>query len=88
MTANSGIEAMTLIRAGKLKGTLVIFAQHLTDKNGNLQGWLIGNPTPGGIVLKRLGGFDVTDAAVLTDGGIVVVERSLRYSEGIRCSAR
>ncbi len=88
MTLNSGIEAMTMIRAGKLKGTLVIFAEHLTDKNGNLQGWLIGGPTPGGIVLKRLAGFDITDAAALPDGGIVVLERRFRFSEGIKMRIR
>jgi hypothetical protein len=88
MTANSGIEAMTMIRTGKLKGTLVIFAEHLTDKNGNLRGWLIGGPTPGGIVLRRIAGFDITDAAALPDGGIVVLERRFRYSEGVKMRIR
>ena len=46
-----------LIRAGKLKGTLLAFAERLADKNGNLRGWLIGGPTPGGILLKRIGRF-------------------------------
>ena len=27
---------------GPLKGTLIAFAESLTDTNGNLQGWLIG----------------------------------------------
>jgi len=27
---------------GPLKGTLIAFAESLTDANGNLQGWLIG----------------------------------------------
>ena len=88
MTANSGIEAMTMIRTGKLKGTLVAFAEHLTDKSGNLRGWLIGGPTPGEIVLKRLAGFDITDAAALPDGGIAVLERRFRYSEGIKMRVR
>jgi hypothetical protein len=88
MTANSGIEAMTLIRTGKLKNALVIFAEHLTDKNGNLRGWMVGGPSPGAIVLKRLGGFDITDAAALPDGGIVVLERRFRFSEGIQMRIR
>jgi len=88
MSANRGIEAMTLIRTGKLKGTLVAFSERLTDRNGNLQGWLIGGPTPGGIVLKRLDGFDVTDAATLPNGGIVVLERRFRYSEGVQMRIR
>jgi hypothetical protein len=88
MSANRGIEAMAVIRAGKLKGTLVAFSERLTDKNGNLQGWLIGGPTPGGIALKRLGGFDITDAAALPDGSMVVLERRFRYSEGVQMRIR
>jgi hypothetical protein len=88
MTANSGLEAITMIPTGALKGTLVIFAEHLTDKNGNLRGWLIGGPAPGEIVLKRLAGFDITDAAALPDGGIVVLERKFNYSEGIQMRIR
>jgi hypothetical protein len=88
MSANRGIEAMTMIRTGKLKGTLVAFPERVTDKNGNLQGWLIGGPAHGGIALKRLGGFDITDAATLPDGGIVVLERRFRYSEGVQMRIR
>ena len=44
MDANRGIEAITVIRSGRLKGTLVAFSERLTDKNGNLTGWLIGGP--------------------------------------------
>jgi hypothetical protein len=88
MSANRGIEAMAFIRAGKLKGTLVAFAEGLADKSGNLRGWLVGGPSPGGIVVKRLGGFDITDAAPLPDGGIVVLERRFRFSEGIQMRIR
>jgi hypothetical protein len=88
MSANRGIEALTIIRSGKLKGTLVAFPEGLADKNGNLRGWLIGGPTPGPILFKRLGGFDLTDAAALPDGGIVVLERRFRFSEGIKMRIR
>lgn len=88
MSFNSGIEALTILRAGPLKGTLVAFAEDLTDANGNLQGWLIGGPSPGPITLKRIGGFDVTDATALPDGGILVLERRFRYSEGIKMRVR
>jgi hypothetical protein len=88
MSSNRGIEAMAFIRAGKLKGTLVAFAEGLADKRGNLRGWLIGGPQPKGIVLRRLGGYDITDAAALPDGGIVVLERRFRFSEGIKMRIR
>ena len=85
---NSGLEAVVMLRSGPLKGTVVAFSENLTDNTGNLQGWLIGGPTPGPFTLTRLGGFDVTDAAPLPDGGIVVLERRFRYSEGIKMRIR
>jgi hypothetical protein len=88
MSANRGIEAMALIKTGKLTGTLVAFAEDLTDKNGNLQGWLIGGPTPGNVALKRIGGFDITDTAPLPDGSLVILERRFRFSEGIKMRIR
>jgi hypothetical protein len=88
MGANLGIEAVTVIRDGRLKGTLVAFAERLTDRNGNLRGWLIGGPTPGPITLRRLGGYDITDVAGLPGGGIVVLERRFRFSEGVKLRIR
>ena len=88
MRSNQGIEALAPIRSGRLKGTLVAFSERLTGKDGNLQGWLIGGPTPGPILLKRLAGFDITDAASLPDGGIVILERRFRYSEGVQMRIR
>jgi hypothetical protein len=88
MSANRGIEAMAMLRAGKLKGTLVAFSERLPNKNGNLTGWLIGGPTPGKIALKPIGGFDITDAAALPDGGLVILERRFRYSEGVQMRIR
>jgi hypothetical protein len=88
LSGNRGIEAIAVIRAGSLKGTLVAFAEGSTSGAGNLQGWLVGGPTPGTITLKRIGGFDVTDAASLPDGGIVVLERRFRFSEGVQMRIR
>jgi hypothetical protein len=85
---NRGIEAMTVIKAGPLKGTLVAFAEGTASGAGNLQGWLIGGPAPGSITLKRIGGFDVTDATSLPDGGIIVLERRFRFSEGVKMRIR
>jgi hypothetical protein len=88
MTRNSGLEAIAFIRNGPLEGTLIAFAEHLTDSKGNLQGWLIGGSSPGPLALKRIAGFDITDAAALPDGGIVLLERKFNYSEGIKMRVR
>ena len=88
MDANQGLEAIALIRGGRLKGTVVAFSERLKDANGNLRGWLIGGPAAGTITLRRLGGFDITDAAGLPDGGLVLLERRFRYSEGVKMRIR
>jgi len=88
MSRNSGLEAIVLMHGGRLKGTLVAFAESLTDKNGNLQGWLLGGSKPGSIAVKRIGGFDITDAAELPDGGLILLERRFRYSEGVKMRLR
>jgi hypothetical protein len=88
MTRNSGLEAIAVMQVGPLKGTLIAFAENLTDKSGNLQGWMIGGPRPGPVAVKRIEGFDITDAAALPDGGLVILERRFRYSEGIKMRIR
>jgi hypothetical protein len=88
MDANRGIEALTPIRTGKLKGATLLFSERLPDKAGNLRGWLIGGPTPGPLTLKNIDGFDITDAAALPDGGVVLLERRFRYSEGVKMRVR
>ncbi len=88
MDLNRGVEAITLIRAGRRKGTLVAFSERLPDKSGNLRGWLVGGPTPGPIAVKTTGGFDITDIAALPDGGLVLLERRFRMSEGLKTRIR
>jgi hypothetical protein len=88
MRSNQGFEALAEISAGRLKGTLVAFSERLSDRNGNLKGWLIGGPSPGPITLKRIEAYDITDAAPLPDGGIVILERRFRMSEGVKMRIR
>lgn len=88
MEANLSLEAVALIRTGPLKGTVVAFAERLQDAKGNLKGWMIGGPSPGAITVRRLKGFDITDAAALPDGGLVLLERRFRYSEGVKMRIR
>ena len=71
-----------------MKGTVVAFSERLKDRNGNLIGWLIGGRAPGTIVVRRLGGFDITGAAGLPDGGLLLLERRFRYSEGVKMRIR
>jgi hypothetical protein len=85
---NKGIEGLTVLRAGPLKGALVAFTEEYLDKQGNHIGWIVGGPRPGQITLKRLKGFSVTGLASLPNGELVVLERRFRYSEGVKMRLR
>ena len=82
------MESLALIRAGKLKGAIAALPERLTDKSGNLRAWLLGGPSPGAFTIKNIGGFDITDVAGLPDGGLILLERRFRYSEGVQMRIR
>lgn len=85
---SDGIETVGLLKSGPMKGQLVVFAENKLDRDGGHMGWIMGNGAPKPMSLKRIGGFDVTDVAGLPDGGIVVLERRFRYSEGVQMRIR
>ncbi|MDA7947918.1 MAG: esterase-like activity of phytase family protein [Hyphomicrobiaceae bacterium] len=85
---NKGIEAMTVVRAGPSKGAIAAFTEEHLDANGDHIGWLLGGRKPGRILLKRLGGFAITDIASLKNGDLVVLERRFRMLEGVKMRLR
>jgi len=89
MSANGGIEAIAMLRGGPNKGALVAFSERLRDDDGNHIGWIWeGEDRPRKFYLTNDGDFDVTDAAALPDGGLLVLERRFRFSEGVRMRLR
>jgi hypothetical protein len=85
---NKGIEGITILRAGPLKGALLAFTEEYLDDQGDHVGWLIGGPKPGMVTFKRRGGFAITDLASLPDGDVIVLERRFRVSEGVKMRLR
>jgi hypothetical protein len=88
MTANKGLEAVAILRAGPNKGSLVAFAENLPDAAGDHTGWLWVKGKPVEIHLTNPGDYDVTDAAGLPDGGLLVLERRYRWIEGVKSRLR
>lgn len=81
---NRGIEGLVLVpRKLPLGGTLIAFAERGLDKAGNHTAFLIGGPQPGKFTLRRHRDFDVTDAALLPSGDLVVLERRFTWIEGV-----
>ncbi len=88
MKPNKGLEALAILRAGPNKGSLVAFAENLRDAAGDHTGWLWIKNKPVEIHLTNPGDYDVTDAAGLPDGGLLVLERRFRWSEGVKSRLR
>ena len=88
MSANQGIEGLTVLAAGPLKGTVVGFAERLTRGSGYHTGWLWLGGEPKSFQLRDIDQFNITGAAGLPDGGLLVLERYFRWTEGVKMRIR
>lgn len=88
IAANAGIEAIAVLRAGPARGAMLALTESHLDKTGNHIGWLLGGAAPGMITIKRLAGFAITGAASLPGGGVVLLERRFRFTEGVKMRLR
>lgn len=81
---NAGLEAMVMVPKGlPLAGTLVAISERGLDRDGNIKAYLIGGPTPGSFAVRRTDAFDISDAALLPNGDVLVLERKLTLFDGI-----
>lgn len=88
MPSNGGFEAVAVLRGGPYKGKLVAFSERMRD-DGNYVGWIWeGKERPRKFYMSNDGDYDITDAAPLPDGSLLVLERRFRFSEGVRMRLR
>jgi hypothetical protein len=84
LPANKGIEALVFVPNGlTLAGTLIAISERGLDKAGNISAFLIGGPTPGVFAIKRSSNFDITDAALLHGGDVLLLERRFGWDSGL-----
>jgi hypothetical protein len=88
MPANLGIEALTTLKGGPYTGSVVAFAERLTRGSGYHTGWIWVGGQPQRFQLKDIDGFNITDAAGLPDGSLLVLERFFLWSEGVKMRLR
>jgi len=88
MPPNTGFESAAVLQAGRFKGSTIAFSERLPDERGHHTGWIWVNDKPRTLYLTNIDGFDITDAAPLRDGGLVVLERRFRWTEGVRMRLR
>ena len=86
---NRGIEALVFVPKGlPLAGTLVAISERGLDKAGNIIGFLIGGASPGNFAVRRSSNYDVTDAALLPGGDVLLLERRFSWSSGLAVRMR
>lgn len=85
---NQGFEAVARLNGGPLEGTIIAFAERFTRGSGYHTGWLWLDGEPQKLHLKDIDGFDITDAAGLDNGDLLVLERRFRWTEGVQMRLR
>jgi len=81
---NLGLEAMVTVPKGlPLHGTLIALSERGLDPQGNLKAFLIGGPTPGEFSVRRTDKYDISDAALLSQGDLLVLERKFSWTAGM-----
>lgn len=73
---NRGLEALAFVPDEcRLGGTLIAISERGLTAAGDIKAYLIGGPSPGPFAIKRRDEFDITDAAVLPGGDLLILER-------------
>lgn len=86
---NKGIEALVVVPKGQpLAGTLIALSERGLDADRNIMGFLIGGKTPGAFSVRRTQNFDISDAALLPGGELLILERKFSWLEGVHIRIR
>lgn len=86
---NKGLEALVFVPKGQpLAGTLIAFSERGLDADGNLLAFLIGGPTPGQFRVRRTEKFDISDAVLLPNGELLILERKFSWFTGVNIRIR
>jgi hypothetical protein len=81
---NKGPEGLVFVPKGMpLEGSLIVVSERGLDASGNLIGFLIGGPRPGQFAIRRTDEFDISDAALLPSGELLILERKFSLLNGV-----
>jgi hypothetical protein len=84
LPSNKGLESLVFAPKGSaLPGTLIAISERGLDRAGNILGFLIGGARAGTFTVKRTGHYDISDAALLPGGDLLILERKFGWSTGL-----
>lgn len=86
---NQGLEALVAVpRDLPLGGALIAVSERGLDEAGNISAFIVGGPNPGVFHIRRSGDFDVSDAALLPGGDLLLLERRFSLTGGFAARIR
>jgi hypothetical protein len=86
---NQSLEALVFVpKKFRLRGTIIAFSERGLNEAGNLKAFLVGGPTPGLFSVKRTDDYDISDAAMLPNGDILILERKFSLQSGVSMRIR
>jgi hypothetical protein len=81
---NRGLEALVVVPKGlPLAGALIAISERGLDPQGNIVAFLVGGPSPGAFAVRRTNNFDISDAALLPTGDLLILERKFSWLAGV-----
>jgi hypothetical protein len=91
LPSNGSLEALVMVRKDRFKssplaGMLLAISERGLDSAGNIAAWIIGGKAPANFSVRRTKNYDISDAALLPSGDLLLLERkfSLFGDTGVR----
>ncbi|MFN3719879.1 MAG: esterase-like activity of phytase family protein [Rhizobium rhizophilum] len=82
--SNGGFESLVVAPKGSpVEGALVAITEKSFDENGNIYAAIVGGPLAGEFRVRPRDDFDITDAAFLPDGDLLLLERRFSIATGV-----
>jgi len=86
---NQGLEALAFVPRGMpLGGSLIAISERGLEANGNIKGFILSGGKWSNFSAKRIGNFDVSDAAISPTGHLVILERYFTFLSGVHMRIR
>lgn len=86
--SKDGLESVTLLRGGRYKGGVFTVLEKGRLGDNAKSAWLLGKGATMPFYISDLKGFEITDAAGLDNGDLLLLERRFRWSEGVKMRIR
>ena len=81
---NKGLESLVVLpKVAPLAGALLAISERGLDADGNIVAALIGGSKPGALAILRTDNYDISDAGLLPDGDLLLLERKFSLAAGV-----